>query len=504
MRSKKIILARAFSQAVFFAGLLYIIWNTKYPLNTPLNPSLYFKLDPYLMFVTAIAERVFLAALFYSLFSLVLTFIFGRVFCGWFCPLGAFQDFWAYVPRLFGRKYREHEPSKGRLLKYLISAPAFILAIFGVQTAWALDPIAIFVRAFSLNIFPAINGLIEGAFEAILRRVETPGMIEKVYYYFRDNIIALNNPLFPHTVLVLIFLGLIAALAVYKRRFWCRYLCPLGAMLAVVSRFSLLERSAGECRKNCGLCSARCRMNAIKSDNCYLKSECVLCMDCVQKCPGGYSKFNFGKGGRGGYTLSSEKGITRAQFLEYLAGVMVLISGSPLSAGTGASRPRVIRPPAALSEEEFVSRCIRCGNCMKVCPTNVLQPAMFESGLSGIWTPRFNTKIGYCEYRCNLCGRVCPTAAIESISVEQKMQTRMGLAEIDQRLCLPWAKGTECIVCEEHCPVAEKAIKLIEIKNRDGKLIQLPSIDPSLCVGCAICEFKCPASPVKAITVSPL
>ena len=141
---------------------------------------------------------------------------------------------------------------------------------------------------------------------------------------------------------------------------------------------------------------------------------------------------------------------------------------------------------------------------MKVCPTNVLQPAILESGLSGVWTPKFDTNVGYCEYECNLCGRVCPTSAIKNISVERKMGTRMGLAEIDQRICLPWAKGTECIVCEEHCPVAEKAIKLVEKKGKDGRVLKLPSVEPEFCVGCAICEFKCPVGPTKAIRVKPL
>ena len=504
MKIKKFIWVRRIIQSVFFVGLLYIIWSTKYPLNSSLNPSMYFKLDPLAMLVTAVAERVFLAGLFYSLFVLAFTFVFGRVFCGWFCPLGALQDLWASALDVISRKHRESEPTRARAVKYFILAPIIVLAALGVQAAWALDPIAIFVRTFSFNIFPLLNKTIDTVFIFILKRMENPGPVETIYYYFKDNLIALNSPVFPHTAAVFAVMILILAAVVYKRRFWCRFICPLGALLALVSRHSLLERSSGLCKGNCSLCRARCRMNAIKTDNNYVKEECVLCMDCTLRCPGGYSKFMFGKKRRHKHK-TSEKGITRAQFLVYITGALAFISGAPkLFAGSRSPATRVIRPPAALPEEKFVQRCIRCGNCMKVCPTNVLQPALFESGLSGVWTPRFDTNIGYCEYKCNLCGSVCPTAAIESLTIEQKMGTKMGVAEIDQRLCLPWAKGTECIVCEEHCPVADKAIKLVETKNKDGAVLKLPSVDPYLCVGCAICEFKCPVTPVKAIKVKPL
>ena len=141
---------------------------------------------------------------------------------------------------------------------------------------------------------------------------------------------------------------------------------------------------------------------------------------------------------------------------------------------------------------------------MKVCITNVIQPALLESGLEGIWTPRLNTSIGYCEYKCTLCGQVCPTGAITRLEPAEKMKTKIGAAVIDRSRCLPWSKGTECLVCEEHCPVAEKAIKIKEITSLAGKAIGAPQVDTDLCVGCAICEYNCPASPKKAITISPL
>ena len=136
---------------------------------------------------------------------------------------------------------------------------------------------------------------------------------------------------------------------------------------------------------------------------------------------------------------------------------------------------------------------------MKVCITNGLQPVMFQAGLGGIWTPQLVPETGYCEYRCTLCGRTCPTGAIPALSQEQKMTVKLGLAVIDRSICLPWAEHKECIVCQEHCPVSDKAIKLDTYAGGLAK----PYIDENLCVGCGICQNKCPVRPIRAIKVNP-
>ena len=165
-------------------------------------------------------------------------------------------------------------------------------------------------------------------------------------------------------------------------------------------------------------------------------------------------------------------------------------------------RRSVIRPPAALEESEFIDRCVRCGNCMKVCPTNGLQPVSFQSGIEGVWTPQLIPEIGYCEYNCTLCGRACPTGAIRSVSPEVKHDTRLGLAAVDRSICIAWAGNGQCVVCEEHCPVADKAIKLKK-DIVDGREVLRPLVDGDLCVGCGTCQNKCPVRPVRAIRVNP-
>jgi ferredoxin len=150
---------------------------------------------------------------------------------------------------------------------------------------------------------------------------------------------------------------------------------------------------------------------------------------------------------------------------------------------------------------------------MKVCPTNVIQPALLEAGFEGIWTPLLMNRIGYCEYNCVLCSRVCPTGAISPLTVETKLgmgsgqkPVKIGTAFYDQGRCLPWAMNTDCIVCEEVCPTSPKAIwfKTVDVQLRDGKVktLKRPYIDPNLCIGCGICENKCPIRDKAAVRVT--
>ena len=150
---------------------------------------------------------------------------------------------------------------------------------------------------------------------------------------------------------------------------------------------------------------------------------------------------------------------------------------------------------------------------MRVCPTNVLQPALLEGGFEGIWDPLLINKIGYCEYNCILCGQVCPTGAIRNISVEEKIgkkpyknPIKIGTAFFDRGRCLPWAMNRTCIVCEEVCPTSPKAIwfRTEEVVTREGKVkkVKRPYLDPDLCIGCGICENKCPVLDKPAIRVS--
>ncbi len=496
---------RRIVQVLLFGLFLYIIWTTQYPLRGFINPGFLFQLDPLVMGITALAERLWLPGLLWALATLAVTFVFGRVFCGWFCPLGTLQDLVARLASPW-RKNREREPGRGRFLKYFLLGGLALLAAAGLQLAWLFDPLAVFVRAFSFNVHPAVNRLVDRAFAVLLQSTDFYAPLAGLYQWLQEHFLDISHPVFPHASIILVMLVLLLAAALLRRRFWCRYLCPLGALLGLVSKFARLRRVSEACPANCAVCRDLCRVNAIRADQSTLSAECVMCFDCVADCPGGRSAFTFSGPPRARAARDPEAPgrLTRAQFLRWLAGVLGLftLGARRTAAGTPAVRP-VLRPPGALPEREFVQRCVRCGNCMKVCLTNVLQPAAWESGAEGVWTPRLATELSYCEYQCTLCGQVCPTGAIERLRLQEKLRTKMGLAVIDRSLCLPWSTGQECIVCEEHCPVSHKAIKVERRPNRLGQPVRVPAVDPQLCVGCGICEVKCPVSP-KAIRVRPL
>ncbi|MFA5336123.1 MAG: 4Fe-4S binding protein [Candidatus Omnitrophota bacterium] len=437
MKVRKLILLRRASQVLFF--LLFAA-----------SSGIIFKIDPLAMFFTSISERAILPGIILSCIMILLTYVLGRFFCGWVCPLGASFDL---IGLAAGKRRTENKKANARhgRIKYILLAVVALSAILGIQVAWVLDPLGIMSRF--VNTFP-------------------------------------GSP-----VMAVIFL-VVCSTVFIKKRFWCRSICPLGALYALAAKAALLGRKVRGC-SDCGGCASRCRMGAIKDDSGYSKGECILCMDCVYDCPALGTKFTWGgghaEGGRG--TDTSRRNI------------LILLSSSVLLSGFGKFRlpargRTVIRPPAALPEEEFTGRCIRCGNCMRVCITNGLQPSMGESGISGIWTPKLVPEIGYCEYNCTLCGNTCPTGAIHRVSLAQKHDTRLGLAAVDRNICISWADGKQCMVCEEHCPVPDKAIKARE-DNVNGKVIRKPLVDGNLCVGCGICQNKCPVNPVRAIRVRP-
>lgn len=168
--------------------------------------------------------------------------------------------------------------------------------------------------------------------------------------------------------------------------------------------------------------------------------------------------------------------------------------------------PWLIRPPGAIREDAFLAKCIRCGECMKVCPTTAVHPASLEAGLEGAWSPILNFNVGYCEYECNLCSQVCPTQAIRLIEVPEKQKLKIGLAYIDKNRCLPYAYSRTCIVCEEHCPTPKKAIWFedVQVLNIQGEkvIVKQPRVDPDLCIGCGICELKCPVRGQAAVRIT--
>jgi ferredoxin len=267
-----------------------------------------------------------------------------------------------------------------------------------------------------------------------------------------------------------VFLGIVAA-SFFVPRFYCRFVCPLGAMMGVLGRFALFRigKTTPQCR-DCGLCEVDCEGACNPSGQIH-QSECVLCANCLGACPDGVLHYQRAKSAAGEKTSPdvTRRGLLVSLVAGAAAGPLIRLGGR-----MGANwNSAIIRPPGALDEELFLQRCLRCGQCMKVCPTNVIQPGGIQGGLEALWTPMLNNRIGTsgCQLHCIACGSVCPTAAIRPISLDEKLgrgkftssgPIRLGTAFVDRGRCLPWAMDRPCIVCQENCPVSPKAILVRE------------------------------------------
>ncbi len=242
--------------------------------------------------------------------------------------------------------------------------------------------------------------------------------------------------------------------------------------------------------------------------------DCNLCFECVKGCPRGLIGFRFGHPfslhpGNGQITderVAVSGLLSRRAFLGASISGLFLPSVDRVAVAAKNPDPFLIRPPGALAEKEFKVRCVRCAECVQVCIGNALQPALLQAGVDGIFTPVLTARIGYCEFNCTLCGQVCPSGAIRVLEKKEKQALKIGHAWFDTDLCLPYAKGIPCMVCEEHCPTPEKAIRFREVEFyndfAEKIIVKQPYVVDDLCIGCGICETKCPLPGRAAIYVT--
>ena len=482
---------------------------------------LFFELDPLAALSNALAAHALYRGLLWSLSILLPVMFFGRFFCGWICPMGTIHHFFGSLKSEKKRGKQGIDANRYKpwqRTKYVILIAVLVAALCGAGLVGWFDPFSLLVRSMGLSVLPAVNY----ASNSMLNALEHSdvGLLQAtgtaLHAVFAATILNFEQPHFRQCVyLGLIFLVLLAANA-WVTRFWCRALCPLGALLGVASRWSVLglHKDAAACDK-CNLCLLHCQggddpIGAAP----WHKAECLMCMNCVDACPHQGLEFRL---------FRKEPEIAGANLprRKMLAGLLAGLAAAPLlraNTALGKSRDeRLIRPPGALEETDFLARCLRCGECMKVCPNNSLQPALAEGGLEGLWTPVLTPRIGYCEPSCVLCSEVCPTGAIWKLTPKEKgwvvglgqgdaKAVRLGTAFYDRGRCLPWAMATDCIVCQEWCPVSPKAIYLqeAEIVDADGnkKVVKQPHVDPSRCVGCGACEYACPLQEHPAVYVT--
>lgn len=387
------------------------------------------------------------------------------------------------------------------LLVFLIASSLFTLQLTGT-----IDPISLLIRSFAISIYPLFEYTVRAFFNTVygFHSGAAAGFSEPVYEVLKNSVLSFQQPYFIQSAFIGFIFIVILGLNLVQKRFWCRNVCPLGALLGVLSKYSVLKRSVSEGCNECGACASVCQGNADpdKKDG-WKNAECLYCWNCDDVCPQNAVSFGLSRGRKGtGIDIGRRRLVA-----SMLSGVVAvpLIRVTPFSASNSLS-PELIRPPGSLGEKEFLKRCVKCGECMKVCITNGLQPALLEAGLEGLWSPLLVPRTGYCEYRCTLCGQVCPTGAIKKLQLQDKVNVKIGLAMIDKGRCLPYAHSTQCIVCEEVCPTPKKAIWFEEavVKDRKGREVGLrqPRVDLDLCIGCGICEAKCPVKSRPAIYVT--
>ena len=470
------------------------------------------ELDPLVGLSTILSTRTLYKGLLWGLATVLLTIVLGRFFCGWLCPFGTIHQFLGYLARR-----RRTIPEKARLNRYhpfqrfkywvlvfllAVAAADLLLYAAGVPGRypgwfWALAAGLLVIAAVLalLRVRPNAGGrllafsLIALAWGLIGSALPVQpgsaaslqiGLLDPLPLVYRSvNLIVMPlvdrtnigiSPMpryYPGAWLIgTIFLA--ALLLNFKvPRFYCRFICPLGALFGIVGRHALWRIGKKEAEwLDCRICEANCE-GACEPATTIRTAECVLCMNCLMDCRHHLIGFR---------TSPSEAGeiagpdITRRQILLAavcgVSAVPMVRLGGQLAANWN---PVMIRPPGSLAEQEFLTRCIKCGQCMRICPTNVIHPAGLQAGLEGLWTPVLNFRVGTsgCQYKCIACGNICPTAAIRPITLDERLgrnrfaaagPLRIGTAFVDRGRCLPWAMNIPCIVCQENCPVSPKAI----------------------------------------------
>lgn len=532
-------------QLALLVGFVWLFRRTEYSGADilPGGENILFRLDPLVGLTSMLGARQFIAMFWPAMLIAVLTIAFGRFFCGWMCPLGTLLDwFHGFVgcvkalvrsPLTLWERIRSKarvgmdqphadttamEPNAfkraGRSFRYVVLIVVLVSALFAFPLVGFVDPFSLLVRGLTFWGDPTLYRGVDAAFTW---SGEESWASEVVQPFVKKHLLPFRPAVFHLAGVSAGLLGLLFAFELFVPRFWCRYVCPTGSLLGLLSRRMLLRRVPPKTCKNCSHCVAVCRMDAIDPVGGVAPEACTLCMDCVDFCPKGIAKFTVKRtGGKAAAKVERRPvDLSRRAMLTGVAAGVAVPGVALASRITGKSPvpPTLIRPAGVGDEKTFLNLCIRCGECMKVCPTNVLQPAIFDAGLQGVFSPKLVPRLifeqSYCEYTCTLCGQVCPTGAIPRLTEELKHVNRTAVAWFDHSLCLPWAEKTPCIRCEEMCPAPEKAITVqntFTIKGPDGEdvEIQQPVVNRDLCVGCGICESNCTIPGVAGIRLQRL
>ncbi|MFA6469692.1 MAG: 4Fe-4S binding protein [Bacteroidota bacterium] len=446
-----------------------------------------------IQFAPAVLKYFFAAgsAVVAVLFVVLLTLSYGRVYCSHLCPLGTLQDIFIWI----GKKKYTHRKFPYKKANYRFFYAFTALIILGIVSGSLVlfnlfEPYSNFGRLMTSLVRPLMI-LFNNTAVIILSATNSFGLAR----------IPLTGPDHWNILFALVFLSGIAGLSLWRGRLFCNLLCPVGGVLSVLSRFSLFKiEIRNDTCIDCGLCERVCRAQCINSrEHTVDMAACVGCFDCIGSCPEEGMGYAFQ---RRNFSVKKEDP-SRRRVLLSISTALAATTGFTNTEDTSsaviayrAAKKQPIVPPGGRSREHFSQYCTACHLCVTVCPTQVLQPSVIEYGLSGIFQPKMDYTINYCNYDCVECGEVCPTGAILLMVPQEKKLVQLGKVTFVKEDCIVETKKKDCGACDEHCPT--KAVKMVPY----GKL-RLPEIQNEYCVGCGACEHACPTTPRKAIYVTP-
>lgn len=417
---------------------------------------------------------------------ILLTLIFGRVYCAMLCPLGVLMDFSAWLAKRTGKKRKLPYHRGHPWLRVTAVAVCVIGLIAGTAVPLALlDPYSVFGKITSSTLRPVI-----GVANHLLASTSwiQPVKVSPVAWITAGVAIGL-------------FLMVVLA-AVFRGRLWCNTVCPVGAVLGLISKHSLFRlQIADSACIACSMCERVCPAQCIDFRNHRIDhSRCVMCLDCVTSCKRSGIHLKAGRKSHNSPVVVADekKPLPNLKRRDILTGIALLptaaLAGQREKHASQLNRSAVL-PPGAGSLAHFQNLCTACQLCVTNCPDQVLRPSITQHGLAGFLQPYQDFDVSFCSYNCSNCSQICPTGAIQPITVEQRRLVRTGIAHFNRDLCVVKTNGTSCGACNEHCPT--QAVHMVPYEND----LTIPEVDPDLCIGCGGCEFICPVRPRKAIVV---
>ncbi|HEY5960665.1 MAG TPA: 4Fe-4S binding protein, partial [Polyangiaceae bacterium] len=416
---------RRFAQAAFLLLFFWFLVNTAFrgtfaarsgeAVRLPWPVESFLLADPFVAAMTLLSTHAVYRGLVLSLVVVALTVVFGRVFCGWICPFGTLHHVFGWIfPSRYLRGTRRVESNRTKYWqagKYYLMLAFLGAALFGSAIGGLLDPICVAVRAIGLGVIPVLQYIgirtTDLAVSTNVRGVQASS--DSVQDYLARSLWTANQGYFHQSWFILTLFIAILFMNRIIPRFWCRALCPLGAFLGTIARFAVVGMTKDHAKcTDCNLCLVHCQgADSPQGGVKHKQDECHMCLNCEAACPEDVIKWQFFPNLRSTSKLPSLE--RRTVLASAAAGAIALPALRIANWPDKAYSEKVIRPPGSVEEREFLERCIRCAECMKVCPNNALHPAFFEAGIEGLWTPILIPRIGYCEHSCVLCGQVCPT-----------------------------------------------------------------------------------------------